>query len=111
MIGCGLWSRDRRFHLKGRGLRPCGKKVVRQRKEGYELRTVTKVELIQRLNRLQEELEQLRKEVEIGKIIEDSEESMLFWESFGSWEDDRTAEEIIKDIYESRSSTSRNIRL
>lgn len=73
--------------------------------------TVTKVELIQRLNHLQEEIERLRKELESGKIIEDGEESMLFWESFGSWEDARTAEEIIKEIYESRRSTSRDIKL
>ena len=72
---------------------------------------VTKVELIKRLNHLQEEIERLREEVETGKIIEDSEEIKLFWESFGSWEDGRTAEEIIKDIYESRRSTSRDVKL
>jgi hypothetical protein len=76
------------------------------RKEGYDLEMVTKVELIKRLNHLQEEIERLREEVETGKIIEDGEEIKLFWESFGSWEDDRTAEEIIKDIYESQRATS-----
>lgn len=70
------------------------------------MRIVTKVELIKRLNYLQEEIERLREEVETGKIIEDGEETKLFGESFGSWEDNRTAEEIIKDIYESRRSTS-----
>jgi hypothetical protein len=72
---------------------------------------VTKVELIRRLNHLQEEIERLRKEVETGEIVDDGEEARLFWESFGSWEDDRTAEQIIKEIYESRRSTSRDIRL
>lgn len=72
---------------------------------------VTKVELIKRLNHLQEEIERLRKEVEAGEIVDDGEETRSFWESFGSWEDDRTAEQIIKDIYESRRSTSRNIKL
>jgi len=35
----------------------------------------------------------------------------LFWESFGSWEDERCPEEIIKEIYASRKSTDRDIRL
>jgi hypothetical protein len=26
----------------------------------------------------------------------------LFWESFGSWQDERSTEEIIQDVYESR---------
>ena len=35
------------------------------------------------------------------------EDLQLFWESFGSWQDTRTAEEIIRDIYASRTSTER----
>lgn len=35
----------------------------------------------------------------------------LFWESFGSWKDERSAEEIIKEIYSSRKSTNRDIQL
>jgi len=35
----------------------------------------------------------------------------LFWESFGSWADERSAEEIIHEIYESRKSSSRDIQL
>ncbi|MDP3028551.1 MAG: hypothetical protein Q8O04_03480 [Deltaproteobacteria bacterium] len=34
-----------------------------------------------------------------------------FWNSFGSWEDERGPEEIINEIYSSRRSTSREIRL
>ena len=34
-----------------------------------------------------------------------------FLKTFGSWEDDRTAEDIIKDIYSSRSSRKEDIRL
>jgi hypothetical protein len=34
-----------------------------------------------------------------------------FWTSFGSWEDERSPEEIISEIYSSRKSTSREIRL
>ena len=49
-------------------------------------------------------------EKDIKKIKED-ESTKLFWESFGCWKDDRTAEEIIKDIYESRKSSKRDIIL
>ena len=39
------------------------------------------------------------------------EDTRLFWSSFGSWQDDRTAEEIIADIYASRTSTEREVQL
>ena len=34
-----------------------------------------------------------------------------FWETFGSWQDDRSVEEIIEDIYASRTTTERKMRL
>jgi len=39
------------------------------------------------------------------------EEIQLFWQSFGSWKDERPPEDIIREIYESRESTSREINL
>ena len=39
------------------------------------------------------------------------EDLRLFWESFGSWQDSRTAEEIIRDIYGSRTTTERTGQL
>ena len=39
------------------------------------------------------------------------EESREFWDSFGSWQDERTAKEIVRDIYETRRSSSRDIKL
>jgi hypothetical protein len=36
---------------------------------------------------------------------------LIFWESFGSWKDERSSDEIIKEIYESRKSTTRDIQL
>ena len=39
------------------------------------------------------------------------EEIQLFWQSFGSWKDERSPEEIIREIYESRKSTSREMNL
>ncbi|MBW1799127.1 MAG: hypothetical protein JRJ85_00215 [Deltaproteobacteria bacterium] len=35
----------------------------------------------------------------------------MFLDSFGSWQDERSPEEIINDIYESRESTNRDIQL
>ena len=44
--------------------------------------------------------------------MEQSDEDLrLFWESFGSWQDNRTTEEIIADIYMSRTSTERECQL
>jgi len=39
------------------------------------------------------------------------EDFRLFWESFGGWKDKRPPEEIIREIYESRKSTTRDIQL
>jgi hypothetical protein len=49
-------------------------------------------------------------EFDLSEITSD-EDMRLFWASFGSWQDDRTAEEIIEDIYTSRSSTEREVHL
>ena len=35
----------------------------------------------------------------------------LFWDSFGSWRDERPPEEIIRELYKSRQSSSRDIQL
>ena len=49
---------------------------------------------------------------EIFQIKGAKEEDLeMFWESFGSWQDQRPTEEIIRDIYESRKSTVRDIQL
>ncbi|OQX08945.1 MAG: hypothetical protein BWK80_47585 [Desulfobacteraceae bacterium IS3] len=49
---------------------------------------------------------------EIFTHREDTEEdTRLFWESFGSWQDARPAEEIVKDIYAARTSSRREIEL
>ena len=41
----------------------------------------------------------------------DKENQQLFWKSFGSWKDERSAEDIIKEIYASRESSERDILL
>ncbi|MCP4113288.1 MAG: hypothetical protein GY749_48455 [Desulfobacteraceae bacterium] len=46
------------------------------------------------------------------KPVSDSEDDLrLFWESFGGWQDDRTPEDIISEIYATRTATERNITL
>ncbi|MEW6104564.1 MAG: hypothetical protein AB1630_12245 [bacterium] len=39
------------------------------------------------------------------------EDKGLFWDSFGGWKDKRSAEEIIKEIYETRRSSTKEINL
>ncbi len=34
-----------------------------------------------------------------------------FWESFGSWQDERSAKEIVRDIYKTRRSRTRDVQL
>ena len=49
---------------------------------------------------------------EIFQIESAKEEDLeMFWESFGSWQDQRSTEELIRDIYESRKSADRDIQL
>jgi hypothetical protein len=45
--------------------------------------------------------------VDIDQLDEDQE----FWETFGSWQDQRPIEKIIADIYESRTTTERHVQL
>jgi len=51
------------------------------------------------------------KEEILEKEKQKDEEIQLFWQSFGSWKDERSPEEIIREIYESRKSTSREMNL
>lgn len=47
-------------------------------------------------------------ELELSEIPT-NEDMRLFWSSFGSWQDNRTVEEIIEDIYASRTSNEREV--
>ena len=46
---------------------------------------------------------------QVDHSIDDKTQGLL--ELSGSWEDDRSAEEIIKDIYDSRTSSNKDIEL
>ena len=63
--------------------------------------------------RIRELEESLREEAKFLKRMKSSEndDKELFWKSFGSWKDDRSAEEIIKEIYNARNSSERGIML
>jgi hypothetical protein len=49
---------------------------------------------------------------EVFEVEKQKEEDFqLFWESFGSWKDERPPEDIIKEIYANRKSRHRDIQL
>ena len=51
------------------------------------------------------------KEEILGTKNQKEEDLQLFWQSFGSWKDERPTEEIIREIYEGRRSTTREVKL
>lgn len=68
----------------------------------------TKGELLEKLDHLQQELQEVREAIEKSDLYEDEE---LFWESFGSWEDTKSVEELIDEIYKSRKSRSHPVEM
>ena len=46
-----------------------------------------------------------------GGRTPNDEDLRLFWDSFGSWEDEHSAEEIIGEIRASRKSRTRHVQL
>lgn len=73
--------------------------------------TVRKSELIERLNRMRQEIDRIEKELEAHEFAEEGESADRFWASFGSWVDDRTAEEIINDLRSSWRSRAQDVSL
>ena len=43
--------------------------------------------------------------------LPDAERERLFWKSFGSWQDTRSVDEIVQDIYQSRTSSDIDVDL
>ncbi|MBM4031257.1 MAG: hypothetical protein FJ291_05665 [Planctomycetes bacterium] len=69
---------------------------------------ITREQLIKRLQEIEAELAELRTALEQGWDEASPEDrTKAFLEKCGGWEDDRTAEEIIEDIYSSRTSSDR----
>ena len=65
----------------------------------------------QRIRELEESLREEAEFLKRMKSSEDNENRKLFFKSFGSWKDERSSEEIIKEIYDARNSSEREIIL
>lgn len=73
--------------------------------------TERKSGLIERLNRLRDEIDRIEQELTAREGDDEGETSDRFWASFGSWVDDRPAEEIIDDLRRNRRSRSQDVSL
>ncbi len=60
---------------------------------------------------LREEAEFLDRMKDMRQLSSENDDKELFWKSFGSWKDDRIAEEIIMEIHAARNSPEREITL
>jgi hypothetical protein len=60
---------------------------------------------------LQQETQKLQQEDLSNELTQPKHPPQAFLETFGSWEDTRTAEEIIDDIYSSRTVSDRDYTL
>lgn len=71
--------------------------------------TLPKKRVWQRIREIEESLKEeasfFQSIIKEKDLSDDDEE--LFWKSFGSWEDEKSADEIIKDIYSKRTDTDR----
>jgi hypothetical protein len=73
---------------------------------------LTREEAIRRLSNIEREAAELRSEIERGWFEATGKTATeVFLEKCGGWEDDRTPEEIIADIYSSRTSSDRGADL
>ncbi len=72
-----------------------------------------KRKLKRRIRELEESLKNEAKKynAEKGKTDKANNDLKLFLESFGSWQDNRSAEEIIEEIYMTRISDKQDIQL
>lgn len=86
-------------------------------KEVFKMKWYAQHEILKEIQGLSEdELNKIIKFIrfykkEILKKEEKKETVQLFWESFGGWKEDKSAEEIIGVIYESRRSSNKIISL
>jgi len=69
---------------------------------------LTRERAIERLSNIEREAAELKREIEQGWFEATGKTpTEIFLEKCGGWEDDRTTEEIIEDIYSSRTSSDR----
>ncbi len=69
---------------------------------------ITREQVIRKLQETEAKIGELRRAIEQGwHDASAAERTKAFLEKCGGWEDDRTPEEIIEDIYSSRTSSDR----
>ena len=71
---------------------------------------VTREEIIRRLGQVERELAELRKAVQ-GVDVPTKDATRVFLEKCSGWQDTRSAEETIAEIYASRDSSDRGAKL
>ncbi len=65
-------------------------------------------QVLNQLNKLEQGLQELRAKVTAGFIADDLDATELFLRKCGGWQDNRSPDEIIAEIYASRTSSLRS---
>lgn len=68
-------------------------------------------QVLDQLDKLEQEIQELRAEIAAGFVAEDIEETKLFLRKCGGWQDHRSPDKIIAEIYTSRTSSLRSASL
>ncbi len=71
---------------------------------------ISQEELLERLERLGQEIQELKEKVIIGIISEKVDETELFLRKCSGWQDSRSPDEVIAEIYAARSTGLRGSR-
>lgn len=66
-----------------------------------------KERMMEKLSSLEREIAELKQTVQMLSEVSDQERTLEFLQKCGGWQDTRTPEEIIQDIYQSRTATDR----
>lgn len=68
---------------------------------------LSKATMIEKLEHLEQEIADLKNALQAMPEFSGGEATQAFLSKCGGWQDDRTPEEIIRDIYESRTTSER----
>jgi hypothetical protein len=72
---------------------------------------MTREEVIRRLEQMEQEIIELKTALIEAWSKESTDSTQIFLDKCGGWEDTRTPEEIIEEIYSARTSSSRGATL
>ena len=67
--------------------------------------------MIEKLEHLEQEISELKNALQAMPEFTGSEATQVFLSKCGGWQDDRTPEEIIREIYESRTTSERGANM